>query len=119
MSELQNRIVAAGLNIGDPLHTLNVLQALPSSYEIVQQTILATIDDFSEIKWSNICSRILSEELHQTSTPGVNVIHKKGTGTAKTKCTYCGGKGHLEKDCHRKACGLSKEEARTERCKVL
>ena len=46
MSELKNYIVAAGLNISDPLHTLNVLQALPASYEIVQQTILATITDF-------------------------------------------------------------------------
>ena len=54
MSELKNHIVAAGLNISDPLHTLNVLQALPASYEIVQQTIPVTITDFTTINWANI-----------------------------------------------------------------
>jgi len=63
MSELKNRIVATGLNISDPLHTLNVLQALPASYEIIQQMILATITDFTTIDWANIQSHILSEEL--------------------------------------------------------
>ena len=35
MFELKNYIVATGLNISDPLYTLNVLQALPASYKIV------------------------------------------------------------------------------------
>jgi len=63
MSELKNCIVATGLNISDPLHTLNVLQALPASYEVIQQMILATITDFTTIDWANIQSHILSEEL--------------------------------------------------------
>ena len=54
MSDLKNRIAQAGLPITDSLHTLNVLQALPTSYEIVQQRILAVVTDFSTISWSDI-----------------------------------------------------------------
>ena len=96
MSELKNRIVAAGLAISDPLHPLNVLQALPASYEIVQQTILATITDFSKIDWATTRSRILSEALRQGSQPSVHSIRAK-SNAGKDKCNYCGGTGHRER----------------------
>ena len=98
MSELRTRIVNAGLAISDPLHTLNVLQALPASYEVVQQTILATLSDFSKIDWGNTCSRILSEELHQGTSAGIAAICARASGQGKDKCNFCGGIGHWEKD---------------------
>ena len=114
MSELKNHIVAAGLNISDPLHTLNILQALPASYETIQQIILATIADFTTINWVNIWSCILSEELRQISQPNISAICPKSSNN-KDKCNHCGGTGHWEKDCCCKACGLSQEEAQAER----
>ena len=115
MSELRNRIVNAGLTISDPLHTLNVLQALPTTYEIVQQTILATITDFSKIDWANTCSWILSEELQQGSQTSVNAIR---SGRKSNSCNWCGGAGHWESDCCKKLCGLSKEEAQSKRKRI-
>jgi Pol polyprotein, beta-barrel domain len=98
----------------DPLHTLNILQALPASYEIVQQTILATITDLSKIDWVTTQNCILSEELRQGSQPNVNTIRTK-SNNGKDKCNYCGGTEHWEKDCRRKTHGLSREEAQSER----
>ena len=115
MSELRNRIVNAGLVISDPLHTLNVLQALPTTYEIVQQTILATITDFTKIDWANTRSRILSEELRQGSQSSVNAIRP---GRRSNSCNWCGGGGHWERDCRKKQRGLSKEEAQSERKRI-
>jgi gag-polypeptide of LTR copia-type/Zinc knuckle len=112
MSELKNHIVATGLAISDPLHTLNVLQALPASYEIVQQTILATITDFSKIDWASTKNCILSKELQQGLQPNINAIRTK-SNNCKDKCNYCGGTGHWEKDCRRKERGLSREEAQS------
>ena len=86
MSELKNWIVAAGLNISDPLHTLNVLQALPTSYKIVQQTILATISNFTMINWADIQSCILSEELWQVSQP-MSVLFMLNHLTTKINAT--------------------------------
>ena len=99
MSELKNRIVQTGLPITDSLHMLNVLQALPASYEIVQQTILTTVTDFSMISWPDIQSCILSEELHQGRMLGSSTIRAKPANSFKTKCNYCGGTGHWEKEC--------------------
>ena len=111
MSELRNRIVNAGLTISDLLHTLNVLQALLMTYEIVQQTILATITDFTKIDWASICSCILSKELRQGSQASINAIRP---GRRSNSCNWCGGAGHWERDCRKKQRGLSKEEAQSE-----
>ena len=76
LSELRARITAAGIKINDSLHAMILLQSLLDSYQVVQQTLLATIN-FSAVTpatITDICSHILSEELHQGTTPNVNVI---------------------------------------------
>ena len=47
------------------LHAMILLQSLPDSYEVVQQTLLATIDisAATAANIANICSHNLSEEL--------------------------------------------------------
>ena len=113
MSEIRTRIIASGLAISDSFHALFVIQALPTSYEVVQQTILATVTDFKNISWSDVCTWILSEELCQSSQVEVSVIAVGGK-KKKDSCNYCKGAGHWEKDCQRKARGLSREEAQSE-----
>ena len=76
LSELCTQVNAAGIRIDDSLHTMIMLQSLPASYKVVQQTLLATIDfpKATPATISNIRSCILSEELRQSSTSGVSVI---------------------------------------------
>ena len=114
MSELRTRIVASGLAISDSFHALFIIQALPTSYEVVQQTILASVTNFMNISWSDIRTQILSEELRQDVNAGVSAIAAGGKKKKNTTCNYCGGAGHWEKDCRRKARGLSHEEAQSE-----
>ena len=113
MSELHTQIVSSGLAISDSFHALFVIQALPTSYEVVQQTILASVTNFTNISWSDIRTRILSEELRQDANAGVSAIAAGGK-KKKDTCNYCSGAGHWEKDCRLKARGLSREEAQSE-----
>jgi gag-polypeptide of LTR copia-type len=112
MSELRSRIESAQMPIADSLHAMLLLHALPSTYEIVQQTILASVSDYKAITSANMRSRILSEELRQGTTTAINAIRsgKKASNT----CNFCGAPGHWERECRRKKRGLSKEEAQSE-----
>ena len=74
MSELKSRIDTAGMMIPDSLHAMLILRALPSTYEVVQQTILANVKDYKTLTSDDIRSRLLSEELRQGTTVGVNAI---------------------------------------------
>lgn len=115
MSELQARIVAGGLPISDALHALNILQALPDSYEVVQQSILAGITDFATVKSDSIRTRILSEELRQGTSANVSAIRSgKSKASPESECHWCGGKGHFVADCRRKARGLSQSAAKAD-----
>ena len=91
-----------------------ILWALPSTYEVVQQTILANVKDYKTLTSDDMQSRLLSKELCQGTTIGVNAIQK----TASTNtCNWCRGTRHWERDCRRKQQGLSREEAQSERKK--
>jgi hypothetical protein len=54
MSDLKSRIDATGMKIPDSLHAMLILRALPSSYKIVQQTILANISDYTTLTSSDM-----------------------------------------------------------------
>ena len=101
LSELCARITATGIKIDDSLHAMILLQSLLDSYQVVQQTLLATID-FSPVTpatIANIRSCILFEELHQGTTPKINVIKRALPVSQKDKCNYCDGTGHWEHNC--------------------
>ena len=71
MSELKLCIDTAGMTIPDSLRVMLILRTLPSTYEVVQQTILANIGDYRTVTF-------LSEELYQGMTSNVNTIKLSG-----------------------------------------
>ena len=71
MSELKSHIDSAGMTIPDSLHAMLVLCALPSTYKVVQQTILANIQDYKPLTSTNMGSRLLSEELRHSTVVGI------------------------------------------------
>ena len=88
--------------IPDSLHAMLILRALPSTYEVVQQTILANVKDYKTLTSHDIRSRLLSEELRQGTTVGVNAIRPGKRAVSTDSCNWCGGTGHWERDCRRK-----------------
>ena len=62
MSELKFHINAAGMVIPDSLHAMLILCAIPTTYEVVQQTILVNVKDYKTLTSSDIRSQLLSEE---------------------------------------------------------
>ena len=53
MSELRSRIMAADMG-SDNIHAMLILKALPSTYEVTQQTILANVKDYKELTSADI-----------------------------------------------------------------
>ena len=82
ISKLRSHIDSAGMPIADSLHTMLILHALPAAYEIVQQTILANVNDYKTLKSVDMRSHLLSEELCQGMTTSVNAI-RTGKKTGK------------------------------------
>jgi hypothetical protein len=54
MSEFKSRIESAGMPIADSLHAMLILCALPPTYDIVQQMILANISDYKVLTSANM-----------------------------------------------------------------
>lgn len=115
MSELRSRIESAEMPIADSLHAILILRALPPSYEVMQQAILANVSDYKKLTSADMRARIISEELRQTTT-AVNAIRP---GRKSATCSWCGGGGHMERECRKKLRGLSKEEAHSEQKRIV
>ncbi|HEV7738391.1 MAG TPA: DDE-type integrase/transposase/recombinase, partial [Chlamydiales bacterium] len=91
--------------------------ALPSSFEVTKQAILASVSKLSDLSPTDVRQRILSEELRQGSSVTVNAIRTvRKQMSGKGNCFWCEG-NHWEAECQRKARGLTREQARTERKK--
>ena len=93
----------ASMGITDTQYCLILLNALPSSYEVVATTILASGAP-SSLSHSEIIARILNEEGQRLGTSAtLNVAHApiKSDGKKKRKdhsnltCHYCNKKGHI------------------------
>ncbi len=97
----------ASMGITDTQYCLILLNALPSSYEVVASTILAS-GALSLLNHSEITACILNEEGWRSgSSAALNVACApiKSDGKKKKKdhsnltCHYCNLKGHIKPDC--------------------
>jgi hypothetical protein len=100
----------ASMGITDTQYTLILLNALPSSYEVLASTILASGTP-NTLKYTKIIAWILNEEGHQIrpSRSSLNVARAaliKANGKKKDltdlTCHYCNKKGHIKPDCQKK-----------------
>jgi hypothetical protein len=102
----------SGMGVSDTQYCLILLNALPSSYEVVASTLLAS-GPASSLKHSEITARILNEEgrksgpsssLNTARTQAGNQDHSNIT------CHYCHKKGHIQRDCRKKKRDKKKQE---------
>src|SRR5712672_1374821 len=100
----------ASMGITDTQYCLILLNALPSSYEVVATTILASGAP-SLLSRSEIIARILNEEGRRSGTsaalnaacaPIKSVGKKKKRDHSSLTCHYCNKKGHIKPDCQKK-----------------
>src|SRR6267154_1926639 len=100
----------ASMGITDTQYCLILLNALPSSYEVVATTILASGAPFS-LNHSEITARILNEEgwcsgasaaLNMACAPIKTDGKKKREDHSNLTCHYCNKKGHIKPDCRKK-----------------
>lgn len=113
LQQLRTRIVGAGMALSESFHALAILRALPDSYSVSVQSILATTANFATLTSDTVRSRILGEETRQVSHSVAKVDTRAKPNKAKDKerkeCSWCGIPGiHREKDCCRKAAGMAK-----------
>ena len=94
MSDLKSCINQVGMTIPDSLHAMLILHALTSTYKVIQQTLLANIQDYKTLTSADMRSHLISEELHQGKSATINVI--RPTKKAADSCNWCGGSGHWE-----------------------
>jgi len=107
LNEAQVNLFNASMGVTDTQYCLILLNALPSSYEVVASTILAS-EAPSSLNHSEITARILNEEgWHSGSLAALNAARApiKSDGKKKKKhhsnltCHYCNLKGHIKPDC--------------------
>ena len=106
------RVALANVSMGvtDGQYSLILLKALPSSYEVLASTILASGGP-SSLKHDEIIARIINEEGRRTgnSDSSLNAAKAapiKSSGKKKDHseltCHYCNKKGHIKPDCRKK-----------------
>src|SRR5258707_5012850 len=110
LNEARVNLSNASMGITDIQYCLILLNALPSSYEVVATTIL-TLGAPSMLSHTEIIARILNEEgRHSGNLAALNAAHApiKSDGKKKRKdhsnltCHYCNKKGHIQPDCRKK-----------------
>ena len=109
LNETRVKLSNASMGISDVQYCLILLNALPSTYEVVASTLLAS-GPASSLKYSEITARILNEE-GRKSGPNTSLNAAKApikSGKKKKKdhsnltCHYCNKKGHIQPDCRKK-----------------
>src|ERR1700675_1200643 len=112
LNEARVTLFNASMGITDTQYCLLLLRALPTSYEVLASTILASGAPTS-LKHAEITARILSEEARRAGPSGssLNAAAKapiKGKGKGKKRdhsgltCHYCDKVGHIAPDCRKK-----------------
>jgi hypothetical protein len=113
LNELQVALANANMGVTETRYSLILLNTLPSSYETVA-TILLASGPATSLKPSNISARVINEE-GRWSGPSASLnaaarapIKSSDKGKGKKRdhstltCHYCGKKGHIQPDCHKK-----------------
>jgi gag-polypeptide of LTR copia-type len=110
LNEARVNLSNASMGITDTQYCLILLNALPSSYEVVATTILASGAP-SSLSHSEIIARILNEEgrrsgasaaLNSARAPIKSDGKKKRKDHSNLTCHYCNIKGHIQPDCRKK-----------------
>src|SRR5712672_56886 len=110
LNEARVNLSNMSMGITDTQYCLILLNALPSSYEVVATTILAS-GALSSLSHSEIITHILNEERRRSGTSAAhNAAHApiKSVGKKKKRdhssltCHYCNKKGHIKPDCRKK-----------------
>src|SRR6202453_2326768 len=112
LNEARVNLHAAGMGVTDIQYCLILLHALPTSYEVLSSTILASGTP-ATLKHAEITARILNEEGRRSGPSGSSLnAHArapiKGSGKGKKRdhsgltCHYCNKKGHIQPDCRKK-----------------
>src|SRR5713226_5419555 len=110
LNEARVNLSNASMGITDIQYCLILLNALPSSYEVVATTILA-LGALSMLSHTKIIARILNEEgwcsgnsaaLNVARVPIKSDGKKKRKDHSNLTCHYCNKKGHIQPDCQKK-----------------
>jgi transposase InsO family protein len=110
INEARVSLANASMGVTDTQFSLILLHALPTSYEVLASTILATGAP-SSLKHSEIIARIINEEGRRSgpSDSSLNAARSapiKSSGKKKDHsnltCHYCNRKGHIKPDCRKK-----------------
>src|ERR1700677_4533502 len=112
LNEAWVNLHAAGMGVTDIQYCLILLHALPTSYEVLSSTILASGTP-ATLKHAEITACILNEEGRRSGPSGSSLnAHArapiKGKGKGKKRdhsgltCHYCNKKGHIQPDCRKK-----------------
>jgi hypothetical protein len=110
LNEARVNLSNASMSVTDTQYCLILLNALPSSYEVVATTILASGAP-SSLSHSEIIARILNEEGRRSGTSAaLNAAcapirsdgRKKKRDHSNLTCHYYNKKGHIQPDCRKK-----------------
>jgi hypothetical protein len=110
LNEARVNLSNASMGVTDTQYCLILLNALPSFYEVVATTILASGAP-SSLSHNEIIARILNEEGQRSGTSAaLNAARapirsdgrKKKRDHSNLTCHYCNKKGHIQPDCRKK-----------------
>jgi hypothetical protein len=110
LNEARVNLSNASMGVSDTQYCLILLNALPTSYEVVATTILASGAP-SSLSYSEIIARILNKEgrrsgalaaLNSARAPSKSGGKKKRKDHSDLTCHYCNKKGHIQPDCQTK-----------------
>ena len=102
LNEARVRLSNSGMGVSDVQYCLILLNALPSSYEVVASTLLAS-GPVTSLKHSEITARVLNEEGRKLGpSSSLNTVHAGKQDHSQLTCHYCNKKGHIQRDCRKK-----------------
>jgi len=112
LNEARVQLSNSGMGVSDTQFCLILLNTLPSSYEVVASTLLAS-GPASSLKHSEITARILNEEGRKSGPSGSLNTARAQAGNqdhSNVTCHYCHKKGHIQRDCRKKKRDEKEEE---------